>query len=324
MLQTTLVTGAAGYIGSVLVRQLLQQGHHVIGFDKLLFGGESLLEIINHPRFRFIKGDLNDAEAVGQALQGVRNVVHLAAIVGDKACQEHADEARATMGMASQNLYQQAATAGVKHIIFASTCSNYGMMEGQEEAFLEENAPLQPQSLYAELKVAFEKYLLDRNELPSTILRFATVYGSSPRIRFDLSVNHFTRDICLGRPLHIFGANTWRPYCHVSDLAQSVLIVLTTGSRLTAGKVFNVGENTENFTKAQLIELIQNQIPEAEVTLENSSGNDPRNYRVDFQKIKSELGFQIQKRVSHGILEIRQLVESGILPDYDSPRYRNA
>ena len=319
-----LVTGAAGYIGSVLCRQLLAAGFEVRGLDVLLFGGESLVEIAGNKGFEFVKGDVRDNACVAEALRGVDAVVHLAALVGDKACAEQAEMAKAVMDDASKALYQAAGEAGVKHFVFASTCSNYGLMDGATDPLLDENAPLQPQSLYARLKVGFEKHLITQYSLPRTILRFATVYGLSPRIRFDLSVNHFTRDIALGRPLDIFGADTWRPYCHVSDLARSILLVLNAGPGAMNGKVFNVGDSEENYTKRSLVEAIQSQLGPSEVTFRNSSGTDLRNYRIDFSRIRSELDFQVQNRVPDGIREVARLVQSGLLADPDSPRYINA
>ncbi len=324
MSSSILVTGAAGYIGSVLVRQLLNQGHRVIGLDSLLFGGESLLEIISHPRFRFVKGDIRDRDLVAGLLTDSKAVVHLAALVGDKACAEQPEQASEVMGAGSRQLYELCGTVGIGHFIFASTCSNYGVMEGGEREMLDENASLRPQSHYAHLKVDFEQYLMAEKIVPRTILRFATVYGLSPRMRFDLSVNHFTRDLARGQSLEVYGADSWRPYCHVGDLCNSVAMSIVTGPKYTDGKVFNVGDNYENYTKRDLIEKISEQIPGVDVTFTASADDDPRNYRVDFSRVRTELGFQVQKRVPHGIAEILQLVRTGILPDYDSPRYRNA
>lgn len=319
-----LVTGAAGYIGSVLCRQLLAKGYRVRGLDSLLFGGESLVEIISHDHFEFIKGDIRDGNLVEEALDGISAVVHLAAIVGDKACKTQAEEATAVMDHASKGLYQSCASRGIDHFIFASTCSNYGIMEGIEDPLLDENAPLRPQSHYAKLKVLFEEYLLDNALIPRTLLRFSTVYGQSPRVRFDLSVNHFTRDLSLGRPLLIFGADTWRPYCHVQDLARSVVEVLEAGSEAMNGKVYNVGDSEQNYTKRQLVEEIMKLVPNAEVEFKVNSGNDPRNYRIDFSRIRRELDYKITRRIPDGVAEIHKLIKSGIVADPDSPRYVNA
>lgn len=283
-----------------------------------------MVEIISHERFDFVRGDVRDQEVVARALQGISGVVHLAAIVGDKACKTRSEEATEVMDHASKALYQACNKAGIQHFIFASTCSNYGIMAGVEDPLLDENAPLRPQSHYARLKVLFEEYLLENKSTPRTILRFATVYGLSPRVRFDLSVNHFTRDLSLGRPLLIFGADTWRPYCHVDDLARSVVRVLDAGPSAMDGKVYNVGDSEENYTKRKLVEEIVRLVPEAEVAFKTGSGNDPRNYRIDFSRIRAELDYRIGKRVPDGIAEIHKLVQSGILSDPDDAKYVNA
>lgn len=319
-----LVTGAAGYIGSVLCRQLLAKGYKVRGLDSLRFGGESLVEIISHKNFEFIQGDIRNGAIVEAALTGMSAVVHLAALVGDKACKTQAEEATAIMDHASKALYHASAQAGIGHFIFASTCSNYGIMEGATDPLLNEDAPLRPQSHYAQLKVLFEQFLLENALLPRTLLRFSTVYGLSPRVRFDLSVNHFTRDLTLKRPLLIFGADTWRPYCHVEDLAQSVVQVLKAGGEAMDGKVYNVGDSEENYTKRKLVEEILQFTPEAEVEFRESSGNDPRNYRIDFSRIQQELDYKITRKVPDGIAEINKLILSGILTDPDDPKYVNA
>lgn len=319
-----LVTGAAGYIGSVLCRALLAEGYEVRGLDVLLFGGESLLEIAGHPRFEFIRGDVRDPRAVREALEGATATVHLAAYVGDKAVAQAAEAATEVMDAASKALCQAAASAGLEHFVFASTCSNYGLMEGAQNPLLDEDAPLQPQSLYARLKVRFEQHLLENAALPRTILRFATVYGLSPRIRFDLTVNHFTKDLALGRELLVFGADTWRPYCHVKDLVRSILLVLAAGPAPMDGKVYNVGDSAENYTKRSIVAAIAEQMDASKASFRDLPGQDLRNYRIDFSRIGRELGFRIEKRVPDGIREVARLVRSGLLADPDDPKYRNA
>lgn len=319
-----LVTGAAGYIGSVLCRQLLAAGFHVRAVDSLLFGGDSLIELLPNKKFEFIKADIRDREAMASALKSVKAVVHLAAIVGDKACKEQPFAATSTMNVGSKALYKQARAARVKHFIFASTCSNYGIMAGSKEPLLNEDSPLQPQSHYARLKVDFEEHLLAEAKPPRTILRFATVYGASPRMRFDLSVNHFTKEMALDRYLDIFGSKTWRPYCHVQDLARSVLAVIEAGPEAMDGMVFNVGDSKENYTKRALVEAILEQLPDAYVEFRKGSNEDPRNYRIDFSRIKKVLKFKITHKIPDGITEVRKLIESGLIADPDDEKYTNA
>ena len=204
-MKKVLVTGAAGYIGSVLVRQLLNRGYSVKGFDILNFGGESLIGVYNDPKFEFVRGDVRKKEDIFNVLEGIDAVVHLAAIVGDPACSKQPELANETNWVASKMLFDLAhENKNIKNFVFASTCSNYGKMEG--EGFVNEESPLKPVSLYAELKVKFEKYLFEsqtRKDFIPTALRFATVYGISPRMRFDLTVNEFIREMAADKELVI-------------------------------------------------------------------------------------------------------------------------
>ncbi len=322
--QTVLVTGGAGYIGSVLVRLLLARGWRVRVLDRLLAGGESLLELLDHERFEFVRGDIRDADTVARAVAGCWAVAHLAAIVGDPACRANPDLARSTNLDGSRLLLDAAQRAGVARFVFASTCSNYGKMP-DPTAYVDETSPLAPVSLYAETKVAFEQDVLARSRqdgLAGTCLRFATVYGVSPRLRFDLTVNEFTRELALGRELVIFGEHFWRPYCHVRDLAGSVLAVLEAEPARVAGQVFNVGDTAENYTKQMIAAELLKQIPDGKIRYVHRS-EDPRDYRVSFEKIRRELGFQISRRVPDGIAELLRLLRSGLLSNPDSPRYAN-
>ncbi len=228
MKETVLVSGGAGYIGSVLVRLLLGKGYRVKVLDSLMFGGVPVIDLLNDDDFLFIKGDVRSEADLRHALEGADHVVHLAAIVGDPACAKQPDLAREINLEGSKRVYDLANELGVKRFVFASTCSNYGKME-DPDSFVDETSTLAPVSLYAETKVAVEQYLLGQlrsNRCKPTSLRFATVYGLSPRPRFDLTVNEFTKELALGRELVVFGEQFWRPYCHVVDLCRSVLAVL--------------------------------------------------------------------------------------------------
>lgn len=319
-----LVTGGAGYIGSVLVRQLLSEGHSVRVLDILRSGGESLLELVNHPRFEFIRGDIRDRKTVETATAGCYGVTHLAAIVGDPASRKEPELTRATNLEGSYTLWEAANRSDCQRFVFASTCSNYGKMP-DSDGYVTEESPLQPLSLYSETKVEFEKFLFGQNrrsDCKPVCLRFSTVYGWSPRIRFDLTVNEFTRDLTLGKELVVFGEQFWRPYCHVQDLGRSAVAVLAAEESKVAFEVFNVGDTTENYTKAMIVAEIQKQIPIAKVRYVPKA-EDPRDYRVDFSKIRSQLGFSITRRVNDGIREIRTLLQQGLLENPYDARYSN-
>ena len=319
-----LVTGGAGYIGSILVRQLLQKDYAVRVVDNLRFGGESLIELLEHPNFEFVKADIRDEAALEKVLADVWACVHLAAIVGDPACATEPELARATNLTASMRFYEQCEEAKLERFVFASTCSNYGKMP-DPGGFVDESSPLKPVSLYAETKVAFEKFLLGQdpdNHCKPTCLRFSTVYGLSPRIRFDLTVNEFAKELALGRELVVFGEQFWRPYCHVRDLARSAVMVLEAEATKVAFDVFNVGASHENYQKQTIIKLIQKELPEARIKFVHKN-EDPRDYRVRFEKIRERLGFELSRTVPAGIREIINLVQEGFILNPDDPKYFN-
>lgn len=317
-----LVTGGAGYIGSVLARILLNQGHAVRVIDSLNFGGDSMVELLNNPNFEFCKGDIRESADVAKAAQDCHAVLHLAAIVGDPACSKAPDEARSTNLDGSKLMYKAAADAGVERFVFASTCSNYGKMEGTD--YVVETSALNPISLYAETKVEYENFLREEatENCIATTCRFSTVYGLSPRPRFDLTVNEFTRDVALGRELVIYGAQFWRPYCHVVDLARSMITVMDSPAEKVRSNVFNVGSTSENYTKGMLVEEIGKAFPDMNVSFVEKD-EDPRDYRVNSDKIKNELGFEITYTVPEGIRQIATALENGLFSNPDHPQYKN-
>lgn len=319
-----LVTGGAGYIGSVLVRQLLNNNFTVRVLDSLKFGGDALYEVMQHPNFEFIKGDIRNEKDIDKALVGIDAIAHLAAIVGDPACKKYSDEANETNWHASKNLFEKAEKAGVKRFVFASTCSNYGKMANPDE-FVTETSELRPVSLYAELKVKFENFLLEEKKhsnICSTALRFSTVYGFSPRIRFDLTVNEFTRNASIHGEQEIWGQQFWRPYCHVDDLARSVVLILQSDEEKVRANVFNVGDTSENYQKGMIMKEVCKVVPDVKVNYVESN-EDPRDYRVNFDKIKNELGYTITKKVPDGVKEIYALVKTGIITDPFEQKFRN-
>jgi nucleoside-diphosphate-sugar epimerase len=327
MIRNILVTGGAGYIGSTLVRLLLSKKYNVIVFDNLLFGGESLLGVWSCSNFKFVKGDITNYQSVEKVFldNNIDAVVHLAAIVGDPACAKHSVLATKVNYNASVKLYNIALKHKVRKFIFASTCSNYGKMPSPN-CYVDEKSPLAPVSLYAELKVKTENYILNskKNKNFSTaILRFATAYGLSPRMRFDLTVNEFTKELVLGRELVVFGEQFWRPYCHAKDLAKACMAVLNAERGKIDHNVFNVGNTQENYQKQMIIEHIRKDIPDIKVKYVKKD-EDPRDYKVDFSKINKILGFKTKITVPEGIKEIRQALDKGVFSEPDSAIYRNS
>jgi nucleoside-diphosphate-sugar epimerase len=319
----TLVTGGAGYVGSLVVDELLGRGTRVRVLDALLHGGvPSLLGAWGRPGFEFVRGDVRDPHFRRAALAGVDSVVHLAAIVGDPACARRPDLAQEVNLDATRALLADCEELGVRRVVFASTCSNYGKMPG--DVLATEEFELRPVSLYAQTKVAAELDVLakGRNGLETCCLRFATVYGSSPRMRFDLTVNEFTRDLVLGEELVVFGEQFWRPYVHVRDAARAVGAVLDAPRDAVDGEVFNVGSTEENYRKLDIVELLQQRLPDARVRYVHKD-EDPRDYRVAFEKIDLALGYRPRYTVGDGIDEIMALLRSGIVDEPAAEVYRN-
>lgn len=326
-MKNILVTGGAGYVGARLLRELLRAGYRVTVVDKLTFGGESLLPVWDHPNLSFHRADICDYSRLDRILETERPdaVIHLAAIVGDPACKREPETATRVNWEASRRLIEACVARKVQRFALASTCSNYGRMS-DPGAYVDERSALAPVSLYAELKVRLERYLLE--ELPRTAafspvaLRFATVYGLSPRMRFDLTVNEFAKEIALQRELVVFGEQFWRPYCHVSDFAQAFLAVLRAPAEKIAYRVYNVGDTDENYTKQMIIDELRRVAPEARISYVRQV-DDPRDYRVNCDLIKRELGFNVTRKVPQGIREVYDVVRSGVVANPDEQRYYN-
>ncbi len=318
-----LVTGGAGYIGSILVPRLLAAGHRVRVIDALMFGGHSLLGVWSHKNFEFIRGDIRDWSRHRIWLEGMEAVIHLAAIVGDPACAADPDRAKSTNLDSSINLLKESSILGVGRFLFASTCSNYGKMADPEQ-LVDETSELAPISLYAETKVAVEMQALGEEwgGLEPIVLRLSTVYGVSSRMRFDLTVNEFTLEMLTKKYIVIFGEQFWRPYVHVTDVAWAIQIALESTTENVAGEVFNVGSTDQNFRKQDLVKMILHHASDADIEYVHRD-EDPRDYRVSFEKIRLVLGFEKMMSVPDGIREVVDLVRAGVIEDYNLPEFRN-
>ena len=312
-----LIVGGAGYVGSVMAPRLLAEGHSVRVLDALIYeNGTSLAGVADHDGFSFVRGDVRDASDVAAAIDGITDVVHLAALVGDPVCKRNPEMAREVNVGGAVRVFDAAASAGVGRFVFASTCSNYGLRKSDEPAA--EDDELHPLSLYAETKVEMENDLLGRDSGPDvTVLRVSTAYGVSPRMRFDLTVSEFTRQLALGRKLDVYDADTWRPYCHVDDVAGAAATVLSASPDLVSGEVFNVGDDDGNYTKRMIVEAALDALGgEGEVEWVEG-GFDARNYRVSFAKIQERLGFHTRRTVSDSIARLIAAVRSGIFDGSD-------
>jgi nucleoside-diphosphate-sugar epimerase len=321
MKRRILVVGGAGYIGSVVTPHLLALGHAVRCLDFLIYGNQSCVwPWLNHANYEFQAGDLCDPRVLDAALAGVSDVVVLAGLVGDPITKKYPGPSQAINHDGCLNLIRRLSGRGIDRVIFVSTCSNYGLQDG--DRLSDESTELRPLSLYARHKVEVERALLaskGKVDFKPTVLRFATAFGLSPRMRFDLTVSEFVRDMVLGRPLLVYDAHTWRPYCHVADFANVIARVLESPAKDVAFEVFNAGGDANNYTKQMIVDAILKRLPDAQVAYKEHGG-DPRNYRVSFAKIRDRLGFEPTYSIDHGIDELIRAFRQGLFVDADSRR----
>ena len=318
-----LVFGGAGYLGGCLTPLLLAAGHEVTVFDRLLFGSAAVDALVGRPGFRLMEGDLRDAGAVSAAVRGQRAVILLAALVGEAACARDPADTVAVNYLAPLSALRAAVYYGVERFLFASTDSCYGAQEG---VLLTEDSPLQPLSLYAELKARVERELLAPGR-PSgphpTVLRLATLYGAAPRMRFDLILNLLAREAALGRGAKIFSGEQWRPLVHVRDAARAFALALSAEPETVSGRILNVGSNRQNVQFKELAPLLRRVWPGAAVETVPQPP-DLRDYHVSFDKVRSVLGFQPEFEPEDGLREIAAGLARGDWGDPDAPRHRNA
>ncbi|MGB3465295.1 MAG: SDR family oxidoreductase, partial [Cyclobacteriaceae bacterium] len=252
------------------------------------------------------------------ALEGVTDVVLLAALVGDPICKKYPDLARKTNLDYPKNLFKKLNNRGISNFVFSSTCSNYGLRT--DDTLANEESALNPQSLYAETKVEFEKFILEHGkdvDYASTILRLSTAFGISERMRFDLTISEFTKDLAFGKDLLVYDEHTWRPYCNVSDISEAVIKVLEAPNEKVSGEVFNIGSDQNNYTKKMILDLIQNHVDTASVSYKEG-GFDPRNYRVSFEKAKRILNFDTHTSVEDSIVALIKSIENNLYGDIEN------
>lgn len=315
-----LVIGGAGYIGSALVPRLLAEGYLVRVLDLLIYGKEPLQPWLDDLRLEVIQADFRQVDRVVSAMQEVDAVIHLGAIVGDPACALDEGLTTEINLMATRMIAEVAKGYGVRHFVFASTCSVYGA----SEQILDEHSAIKPVSIYASSKAASEKVLLQMADdtFAPVILRFSTVYGLSGRYRFDLVVNLLTAKALIDGEITIFGGNQWRSFVHVDDAARSIMHVLAAPGEVVRGQIFNVGSDDQNYTITQIGDMIHNYVPTATI-INKGDEVDLCNYRVGFTKIRRVLGFHPEWTVERGIEQVIAAVQNGQVLDYKEPMYSN-
>lgn len=322
-----LLIGGGGYVGLPVAEQLIRDGFEVVIADNFCFGhsicsqymlGNKAVEFYN---FDITQTDLSNFEKLYSECVGV---VVLAGLVGDPITKKYPNQSEIVNSVGIQNLLTcLLSKATGQRVVFISTCSNYGLMP--EGVMADEDSMLNPLSLYAAAKVQAEQFVMNfsGDNAESVVLRFATAFGLASRMRFDLTVNQFARDLATNNPLNVFDADTWRPYCHVKDFGRLISKVLQADAKLVNKQVFNAGGDNNNFTKRQIVDLITSRIHSPSVEY-SDNGGDPRNYRVNFEKVHKALGFDPEYTVEDGIDEIIGAVRRGFFnTDVDNNFYGN-
>ena len=313
------ILGGAGYIGNILVRRSLEAGRKVAVLDRLDFGGRAVRPYLEHPDFSLIQGDFRDVGLLVRVLRDADAVVHLGAIVGDRACALDEAETIDVNYRAVDTISQIAAALGVPRFVFASTCSVYGASPD----IVDEQSRLNPVSLYATTKIDAENLLLSRREpgFHPVVLRLGTAFGWSRRPRFDLVVNLLAAKAHFENKAVIYNGQQWRPFVHVEDIARAFETALVAPLRAVSGEVFNVGDDRMNHRLDEVGDTLKQLRSGAEVVREVTP--DVRDYRVSFAKIRTCLGFRSQVTLLEGMREISTALEQGAVEDYLAPAYHN-
>lgn len=292
-----LITGGAGYIGSVLTPLLLQKGFKVTVVDNLMYQQTTLLDCFEHKDFLFVKGDVTNEALMKKLIKEADIIIPLAAIVGAPACAMNPIQAKAVNYDAVQIVIDN--TSSHQKILFPNTNSGYGI--GESNQFCTEESPLRPVSLYGQLKVQIEDKLLATKR--AVCFRLATVFGVSPRMRLDLLVNDFTFRACQDKFVVLFEEHFKRNYIHVRDVAEAFLFGIVHFDKMK-GEAYNVGLSSANLSKRELCEKIKQYIPEFYIhAAEVGEDPDKRNYIVSNAKLEA-LGWKPSRSLDDGISEI--------------------
>ncbi|HEY3490949.1 MAG TPA: NAD(P)-dependent oxidoreductase [Candidatus Deferrimicrobiaceae bacterium] len=306
------VTGGSGYIGSVLCDRLLACGHKVIALDNLLYRQSTLLHLCNNPDFDFVRGDVRDRAALAPILGRSDVIIHLAALVGAPACDNDPFYAKSVNFEASVLL--NALRSRDQLLIYPTTNSGYGTKSG--DVLCTEETPLEPISLYGHTKSDAERAILQKEN--AITLRLATVFGTSPRMRYDLLVNHFVLAALTEKSIVIFEKDFKRNFVHIRDVADCFCHCIEHGGAM-AGKPYNLGLDSANMSKGELALAIKGAIPDFNIIF-SDIGTDPdkRNYIVSSRRLK-DAGFEARRSLAEGIGELIKGVRM-----IDKGPYRNA
>jgi len=322
-----LVTGGAGYIGSLVVDELLKHNHEPVVFDLFNWGKESLEPFID--KIKIFEGDCRNSRDIIYALEGIDSIIHLAGIVGEFACRSN-QKAHFSINLESTRSLINCCTDPeldlVRDFIFASSCSVYGNVKGLYSE-VTEDTPVAPLSHYAHAKLRSEQIILDKaKEIPHfhpTILRLTTVFGWSLRPRLDLVTNLFAYNAWENGKMTIFGdGQQYRSLIHVRDIARAMVQTLEAPRFMRDGKIFHVGEETNNKTVKEIAEIVLKRLPNARLEMNEGQPTDRRDYKINCRKLKNTIGWEAEYSVEDGINELIEKFESMDM-DWDSWKYRN-
>ncbi len=311
-----LLIGGAGYVGSVITSEFLKNGHKVTVLDNFVYDNQfAVAPYVGDSNYKIVRGDMGDSKFLDIVSKDVTDVIILSGLVGDPITKKYPVESEKINDLSIKKCIDYFNGKGINKLIFISTCSNYGLIKDNELA--DEKFELTPLSLYAKAKVSNEKYLISKKNIvdyTGVVLRFSTAFGLSPRMRFDLSISEFVKEIYDGKELEVYDEHTWRPYCHVRDFARLLDIVIGSKNEKVNFEVFNAGGDINNSTKKMLIDQIISHIPNAKVTY-SANGSDPRNYKVSFKKVNEVLGFKPKYSIGDGIKELIEALDLGLYSD---------
>jgi nucleoside-diphosphate-sugar epimerase len=311
-MKTVLVTGGAGYIGSVLSEMLVEAGHRVRILDRMFFGRQLIAPLEKRDGLVVIREDVRFAQS--SPLDGVDVVMDLAGISNDPASDLDPTITEEINLGGSVHMATLAKAAGVSRYIFSSSCSIYGQGGG---TVLDEQSPKSPVSLYARTKIQAEEELAKLNDdsFAVTYLRNATVYGLSYRMRFDLVINLMTLYAYKNRRIFVLGGGQqWRPLVHVRDVARAFMLAMDAARDRVAGEAFNVGANDQNYQIYRIAQMVRDVVPHTQLEMVPDDP-DKRSYHVNFDKIERVLGYKVEKSPYEGIVEVKQALEKGLVDD---------
>lgn len=314
-----LVTGGAGYVGSLLIPKFLKAGYEVVVLDLYIYG-DVFGSLRPNAKLIEIRGDLRDPATVEGALAGCDAVVHLACISNDPSFDLDPDLGRSINFDSFRPLVRMAKAAGVSRFVYASSSSVYGI---KEETDVTEDLPLEPLTDYSKYKVMCEEVLADEREsgFACVTVRPATVCGYAPRLRLDLTVNILTNHAVNNREIMVFGGDQLRPNIHIEDMTDLYVQLLSAPASAIDGKVWNAGY--DNMRVLKIAEIVQAEVG-ADVQIRVTPTNDHRSYHVSSEKLRNEFGFSARRSVRDAVADLRLAFASGLVPQpMDDDRYYN-